>query len=74
MNRQKEIIAVLVAVAVILGAIFFLARRAESPSAGDIEELQEEAAKLNPFNQEEPGNPFEESSNPYENIKTNPFE
>lgn len=23
---------------------------------------------------EEPANPFEESTNPYENIKTNPFE
>jgi len=30
--------------------------------------------EFNPFAAEEPENPFKQGSNPYENIKTNPFE
>ncbi|OHA91021.1 MAG: hypothetical protein A2758_01370 [Candidatus Zambryskibacteria bacterium RIFCSPHIGHO2_01_FULL_49_18] len=31
-------------------------------------------AEVNPFAKVEVNNPFEESSNPYEDVKTNPFE
>ena len=76
-QQHNRTIIVVLAALIIIGA-FFGYRTFWSDSAqldlSDDAALQAEADKVNPFNQEEPANPFEESANPYENIKTNPYE
>lgn len=76
MNQKKITIIAVLAVILVLGFLGWQmwrdAQLGEKVRLND-ETLQEEATKLNPFVQEAV-NPFEESTNPYENIKTNPFE
>ena len=76
-QNNKTLSVVGLIVVIILLAFFgyrFLWQSPAVENQGDDATLQAELDKANPFNQEEPANPFEESSNPYENIKTNPFE
>ncbi|MBI2086967.1 MAG: hypothetical protein HYT69_02245 [Candidatus Zambryskibacteria bacterium] len=77
MDKSKLTTIVVLIVIVILGVFFgyrvFWQSSPVDNQAGS-EALQAEADEINPFNQEKPANPFEETTNPYENIKTNPFE
>ena len=77
MNQKKRATIIVLIVIVLVLAIFGYQILWPPQPNGQIqvenEILKEEAAKLNPFNQENV-NPFEESTNPYENIKVNPFE
>jgi len=62
MNKNIITVVAIIIIAV-LGYWWWQSRSQESPEA-----------EVNPFAAVEVNNPFEESSNPYENVKTNPFE
>ena len=77
-QNNKKITTVVVLVIIFLALAFFGYQFFWSSTIKqDVVEqtvLQAEVDKVNPFNQEQLVNPFNENSNPYENIKTNPFE
>jgi len=73
MEKRKLTTVIAVVILIILGYFGYQYFWTQEEPVQDTA-LQTEAEALNPFNQEDPDNPFEESSNPYENIKTNPFE
>lgn len=74
-NKKTVIVVVLIIIILVLAFISYrLLRAGSEEEAARQAILEAEANKLNPFNQGEVTNPFEGSSNPYENIKTNPFE
>ncbi len=67
-DNKKTIIAIII-ILIVLALIYFGYR--SWPRSDSEQGNVEDAASL--FNQENV-NPFEESTNPYENVKTNPFE
>ena len=75
--NQKKTATVIVLIVIVIVLAFFGYRALWSwlseQNTVDDAALKEEATKLNPFNQETI-NPFEETANPYENIKVKPFE
>ena len=79
MEQSNKNTSIIVIVAIIVVAAIFFGYRwlSQNGSENGLDQdsaLRATADELNPFNTEEPANPFEESSNPLENIKTNPFE
>ncbi len=71
MEKRKLSTIVVVVVLIILGYFGYQFFWPSSQEEIVDDQLVEE---LNPFNQEESKNPLEGSSNPYADIKTNPFE
>jgi predicted negative regulator of RcsB-dependent stress response len=69
-KRNLTTLAVIV-VLIVLGFFGYQSWAGRSGQEGlDESAIQE----LNPFAAEAPANPFEKGGNPYENVKTNPFE
>ncbi len=77
MEQNKKLMTVVVLVIIVLLLAFFGYKtwwpKPAPENVLDNAILQAEADRINPFNQEAI-NPFEKSTNPYENIKVNPFE
>jgi len=71
-KRKLTTVVVLIGLGVLgyFGYMMWSGSKAEESEVED-ESVVEESS---PFVAEESANPFAESSNPYENIKTNPFE
>ena len=76
-QKNKTVIITLAVLVVIIAGAFFGYRAfwpdKELQSENDTA-LQTQVDAVNPFNETKIVNPFEEGANPYENIKTNPFE
>ena len=69
MEKKKLTVLVVLIVIAVLGYFGW-----QSLRQGEVDLSEEEINELNPFVRKETANPFQESVNPYENIKTNPFE
>lgn len=86
-NLYSMVVAIVVLVVIVLTFVYIQNRKAtirgnttleqEAEAARQKKALEDSAAKVNPFNSGTSVNPFsnqQQTLNPYENIKTNPFE